>query len=417
MSFATLSLSDHLLKAIDRLGYSAPTPIQTQAIPLVLEGLDLMVEAKTGTGKTAAFALPLIQKLSERPAKSNPKNISVLVLVPTRELALQVTTVFDDLAKFSARNLRCLAVLGGQDIEAQVRALQRGVDVLISTPGRLLQLISMGELSLAELDVLVLDEADKLLDLSFSEELQLLLKEMPSQRQSLLFSATLPPKILALGKNILKSPLRVGLESVELTVDSIEQRVFEVPRDRRRALLTHLILTEVWTDAMVFVASKRAARNLADKLQRDGISVDAFHGDLSQQDRVEVLEDFMTGKFKILVTTDIGARGLDIQKLSMVVNYDLPRSAMNYVHRVGRTGRAGQAGKAISFIDFEDREHFRLIEKRARIKLTREQVLGFELLGEAPVKVKGSAPVKGKGKSKKDKLREQAAQQNEALES
>ena len=408
MTFQSLQLSEYLLRAVAKLGFATPTPIQAQAIPLIFERVDLMVEAQTGTGKTAAYALPLIQQWNERGPKANKKAISILVLVPTRELALQVTSFFDDFSQYSPQKMRCLAVLGGQDIEVQLQALQKGVHVLVATPGRLLQLVTMGELSLAEVDTLVLDEADKLLDLSFSEELALLLKELPSQRQSLLFSATLPPKVTSMGKKLLSNPLRVAVDGVDLTVENIAQRVIEVPRDLRRALLTHLIKTEAWEDAMIFVASKVAARNLSEKLVRNGISAAAFHGDLCQADRVEVLRDFMERKFKFLITTDIGARGLDIQKLSMVVNYDLPRSAITYVHRIGRTGRAGECGKAISFVDFEDFDHFRLIEKRARIKLAREQMAGFELQGEAPVKVKGPAPVKGHKKSKKDKLREAA---------
>ena len=406
MTFESLQLPEYLLRTIRSLGFAKPTPIQEEAIPLILEGGDLMVEAQTGTGKTAAFALPIIQQLNERGPKEHLKALSVLVMVPTRELALQVSECFEEFAQFSPLKIRVLAVLGGQDIEVQMDALENGVDIVVSTPGRLLQLVTMGELSLAELDTFVLDEADKLLDLSFSEELNLILKELPSQRQNLLFSATLPPKVMSVGKKILQAPLRVAVEGVQLTVDTIQQRVIQVPQDRRRALLTKLIKTENWPDAMIFVASKRAARNLADKLRRDGISASAFHGDLSQAERVEVLQDFMDRKFKFLITTDIGARGLDIQKLSMVVNYDLPRSAMTYVHRVGRTGRAGDSGKAISFIDYEEFDHFKLIEKRSRIKLEREQIAGFELQGEAPAKVKGPAPVKGKRKSKKDKLRE-----------
>ena len=276
-----------------------------------------------------------------------------------------------------------ISLIGGESIEDQIRGLRMGIDVVVATPGRLLEIIRRGEIRLVELNSLVLDEADKMLDLGFNDELMALLEKLPKQRQNLLFSATFPEKVLKLSEAFLSDPVRLKVEEENLTVDSIEQRVIEVDTDKRRPLLQHFLNTEEWNQVMVFVASKKAARNLAQKLTRDGFPATALHGDLDQSERFEALKDFKNKKYKVLVATDIAARGIDVEKLSCVVNYDLPRSPLDYVHRIGRTGRAGENGLAISFTDGESSAHFKVIEKKVSIKLGREQIEGFEFTGKS----------------------------------
>ena len=409
MSFESLGLPNFLLRAVEARFYAKPTPVQEQAIPLIAAGHDLIAEAQTGTGKTAAFALPVIQQLAELPAKRRSGHTHALVLTPTRELAVQVATACRAYAKFAPRGLQVRAIIGGENIEHQANAMRKGADIVVATPGRLLDLLERKELRLDRLRILVLDEADKMLDLGFAEQLQSLIKALPTSRQNLLFSATLPEKVVALSDLVLTNPRAVSIEGAARPVSAIQQRAIEVNRVNRRALLQHLIKKEAWQHAMVFVASKKAARNMTIKLQKAGIAAGAFHGDLTQEQRSQVLREFRKREIRVLISTDIAARGIDIVKLSHVVNYDLPRSPKTYIHRIGRTGRAGESGVAISFIGHEDHDHFRLIEKRADIRLEREQLRGFELTGPRPARKKGKPPVKGKRKSKKDKLREQAA--------
>jgi len=416
MSFSSLDLPEYILDAVSELSYEKPTAIQEQSIPLILEGKDLVAEAQTGTGKTAAFALPIIKKLNELPDKKKKISVLSLVLVPTRELAIQVATSFKNYSKNSPKKIKMISLIGGEKIEDQIYGLRTGIDVVVATPGRLLDIIKRGEIRLVELEHLVIDEADKMLDLGFSEELDALLEKLPKVRQNLLFSATFPPKVVRLSERFIENPDKVVIESETRTVEAISQRTIQVNRENRRPLLQKLLKEESWDQVMVFVASKRAARNLSEKLRRNGIQAIGFHGDLEQSERLSVLKQFRKKEFKVLISTDIAARGIDIEKLSCVVNYDLPRSPRDYVHRIGRTGRAGESGFAISFVDHETEAHFRLIEKRAGKRIDREQIEGFELTGEAPKKVKGPAPVKGKRKSKKDKLREQAAKENKDSE-
>ncbi len=413
--FDSLDLPDYLLRALKDLLYEAPTSIQEQAIPLVLAGHDLLAEAQTGTGKTAAFALPIIKQLNERPAKkpSAASRPSALVVVPTRELAQQVAAAFQSYSRYAQGMVTTITLIGGERVEGQLRCLDDGADVIVATPGRLLDIIERDGVDLASLDTLVLDEADKLLDLGFSEELQALLRVLPEERQNLLFSATLAPKIVELGRRFLKDPIRISMAREESNAN-ISQRVIEVDRERRRPLLQHLIEVEAWPQVLVFVASKRSAHNLASKLRRTGLSAAALHGDLEQSERTQVLRQFKNKKHQVLVATDLACRGIDIDGLSCVVNYDLPRSPNDYVHRIGRTGRAGLSGVAISFIDHDTEAHFRLIEKRANIRVEREELEGFALSAgerntEGPREANQKGPIKGKRKSKKDKLREQAA--------
>ena len=408
MTFQSLDLPGYLIAAIEKLSYEKPTAIQEQAIPLILEGQDLIAESQTGSGKTAAFALPVIKLLNDLPPKKNNISVQVLAIAPTRELALQVSASFKAYAQFSPNKLKVVSLIGGEPIDLQIRSLDKGADVAVATPGRLLDLIDHEEIRLSELRVLIFDEADKILDQGFSEQIDTLLENLPEERQNLLFSATLPQKVVKLSEKFLKDPSCVTIDNGQTAVDVIHQRVIEVDPGNRRLLLQHLITGEKWNYALIFVASKRAAHNLAVKLNRDGIEAEALHGDLDQSERILVLDRFKNRAFPILIATDLACRGLDIHELSYVVNYDLPRSPSDYVHRIGRTGRAGHSGTAISFIDHDTRPHFQLIEKRAGIQLGREKVEGFELSGEAPVKAKNKAPIKGKRKSKKDKLREQA---------
>lgn len=409
MTFSSLGLKPFLLEAVLKQGYTSPTPIQTNTIPLILEGKDVLAQAQTGSGKTAAFALPILQKLKE---SAEQNQIEVLVLTPTRELALQVTAAFKNYNQCNPTKFNILSLIGGEDIEIQIRDLALKPKIIVATPGRLLDLLARQTLSLKQVKILVLDEADRMLDLGFAEEFENLLKELPPERQNLLFSATLPEKMNRLSQSFLNNPIKVLNEEEAPTVERINQRVIEVNRMNRGPLLQHLIRTEKWDHVLVFVASCKAARNVAGKLRKHGINAEGFHGELFQDERVQVLKDFKNRKIKVLVATDIAARGLDIQDLSYVVNYDLPRSPADYIHRIGRTGRAGKEGVAVSLIGHEDQAHFTLIEKRAQIQLPRESVKGFELSGVAPVVQKGLAPIKGRRLSKKDKARALALKQD-----
>ncbi|MEA9355640.1 DEAD/DEAH box helicase [Bacteriovorax sp. PP10] len=406
-NFKELGLTDELLLAVEKSGFTEPTRIQEITLPLILEGRDLLIEAQTGSGKTACFAWPLLQKISAEKT-SESKTIQALILTPTRELALQVSGAFYRFGEFLENKVSVLTVIGGESIDQQTRALADGVDVVVATPGRLLDLIGQKVLSLSDIKFLVLDEADKILDLGFAAELDLVLQEISGKRQNLFFSATYPEKVLEIVKRISAAPEHIKIEDDTPTVENIFQRVIEVNKENRGMLLRHLIVMEKWKNALIFVSSKTAAGNLSEKLKKVGVRAGAIHGDLSQPERNKALSDFKDKKIDFLVATDVAARGIDINKLTLVINFDLPRSPADYIHRIGRTGRAGEKGLAVTFISHEDQEHFKLIEKRAQIRLEREMINGFELTGEAPVVIKGQAPVKGKRKSKKDKARELA---------
>lgn len=404
--FTALQLHSALLGAVEALGYKEPTPIQARAIPPILAGQDVVAEARTGSGKTAAFALPTLHWLLDRPATQTPQ---ILALAPTRELALQVAEAFRELTTLAPRPVSVLAVIGGVPLKGQADTLAAGVEVVVATPGRLIDLVENRDLDLSAVGVLILDEADKLLDVDFSEELARLLVWMPEQRQTLLFSATLPQKVIDLCTALLNDPVTVRIEDASTPIEGIEQLVYKVDADRRRMLLQQLIAEGGWGPTLVFVSTKRATENLAAKLRKAGLSASALHGGLDQEERVTVLERFKAGAVTVLVATDIAARGLDIARLEVVVNFDLPRSPRGYIHRIGRTGRAGAVGRAISFVDHDSEAHMRLIEKKNHLQLGREEVEGFELVGAPPVKKRGGAAVKGRRKSKKDRLREQDA--------
>ena len=377
MSFASLGLSEPLQRAVAAWHYEAPTPVQAAAIPAILKGADVWASAQTGSGKTAAFALPIVQKLAEARRPSG-RFVSSLVLVPTRELATQVVESVRRYARYLPQPLKTLVAVGGLSINPQMMALGGGADLLVATPGRLLDLIDHNAVSLAELSVLVLDEADRLLDLGFKAELDRIVAMLPKRRQSLLFSATFPAEVEALAAALLREPVRIETPDTAENTPEILQRVIEVDVPRRTQLLRHLIETHGWSGVLVFVATKYSTEHVAEKLGRAGIAAAALHGELSQGARTQALADLKSGKVKVLIATDLAARGIDIPKLPAVVNYDLPRSAVDYTHRIGRTGRAGDAGMAISFVSASTHAHFGLIEKLHGLALKREQIPGFE---------------------------------------
>ncbi len=401
-------LSKPIQEACIKQGFTKPTPIQEKVIPLVLEGKDVMARAETGSGKSASFVLPILSHLEAHPQEGKAK-IRVLVLTPTRELTQQVAEDFVRFGEFLEKKPKVVSVIGGEGIGQQLYDIQQGCDVVVATSGRLLDVISKKQMNLSKLAFFVLDEADKMLDLGFEKELASILEEIPASRQNLLFSATYPEKMLGIAKKITQNPIMIEVKSQKPTVQSITQRAIEVNRENRGPLLRLLLKKHKWKSVLVFMANKRATDNIAQKFHKRGYQAESFHGDLSQEDRNFTLQAFKDKKLQILFCTDIAARGLHIEDVDCVINYDLPRSPTDYVHRIGRTARAGKEGMAVSFIDFEDMDHFKLIEKRCEVSIERESITGFELVGEAPVKEKGKAPVKGKRKSKKDKLREAAA--------
>lgn len=387
-------------------GYAAPTAIQAAAIAPILQGRDILGAAQTGSGKTAAFSLPLLQRLAgERPEA--PRRLRALILVPTRELAAQVGESLRGLAQHLPAPIRIAVAFGGVSINPQMMALRGGADVMVATPGRLLDLVEHRALRLSAVSMLVLDEADRLFDLGFADELGRILALLPAQRQNLLFSATFPTAVRSLAEGLLREPVRIEVQAEAAEAPAIAQRAIEVDAARRTQLLRHLVQHEGWARVLVFVATKHAAEIVADKLRKAGIDAEPFHGVLSQGKRTQVLADFKASRVKVVVATDLAARGIDVVQLPAVVNYDLPRSAVDYLHRIGRTGRAGESGVALSFVSADSEAHFRLIEKRQGLNVPRERVAGFE-----PAQPRASATtpdstggIKGKRPSKKDKLR------------
>ncbi len=415
MPFSSLSLSPALLRAVSDQAWPAPTPIQAAAIGPALRGCDLLAQAQTGSGKTAAFALALLQQFEAAPAQS-PRRLRALILVPTRELSTQVGEEIRQLAQHLPRALKVAIVFGGVSINPQMLRLRGGADIVVATPGRLLDLVHHNALTLSAVATLVLDEADRLLDLGFTEELSRILALLPAQRQNLFFSATFPPAVQTLAKTLLREPVRIEVAPAPQTQADIEQRVIDVDAGQRTQLLRHLMVQNHWSRVLVFVATKHAAEMVADKLRKARINAEPFHGELSQGKRTQVLADFKASRLKVVIATDVAARGLDIAQLPVVVNFDLPRSALDYIHRIGRTGRAGEKGVALSFVSASSDAHWRLIEKRQGLSLAREQVAGFEptSLNPAPdigatATLPGTGGIKGLRPSKKDKLRAVAA--------
>ena len=414
MPFTALGLSPALVRAASELGFATPTPIQTAAIPAALRGADVLGQAQTGSGKTAAFALPLLQRLQDS-ARHTPRRVQALVLVPTRELASQVGEVTRSLAQHLPHRPKVAVVFGGVSVNPQMMALRGGADVVVATPGRLLDLVDQRALRLDAVSLLVLDEADRLLDLGFADELARVLALLPARRQNLFFSATFPDAVQALASSLLHEPVRVEVPATPANEPTIEQRAIQVEPARRTQLLRQLIKDNHWQRVLVFVATKHTADHVAVKLYKAGVYATSFHGDLSQGARQQTLDEFKTERWEVLITTDLASRGIDIAQLPVVVNYDLPRSAVDYVHRIGRTGRAGESGLAISFVSAGTEAHFQLIEKRQNLTLPREQIPGFEPaevpLADAapPLAAPGTGGIKGKRPSKKDKLRAAAA--------
>ena len=419
MHFSTLGLSPALSHAVSQLGFAAPTPIQAQAIAPALQAQDVMAQAQTGSGKTLAYVLPLLQRLpvlKAGQAHGYGRGVYSLVVVPTRELAAQVGEVIAQVARHLPANERApkvCVVTGGVSINPQMMALRGGADVLVGTPGRLLDLARNNAIQLACVRLLVLDEADRLLDLGFADELAHLLKLLPPSRQTLLFSATYPTEVQGLAQRLLHKAIEIKIESESVEPTQITQRAIAVDASQRTRLLRHLIAQNKGKRLLVFVATKYAAEMVAEKLYKAGIYATAFHGELSQGARKEVLAEFKDEQWEVLITTDLAARGIDIAKLPIVVNFDLPRSAVDYTHRIGRTGRAGEAGLAISFVTADDGDHFALIQKRQNLQLELEQIPGFEPKDQPTPRVlvaNDKGGIKGKRPSKKDKLRAAAAQ-------
>ena len=381
MSFASLGLSEALAGAVEAAGYTQPTPVQQRAIPAVLQGRDLMVAAQTGTGKTGGFALPVLELLfpnghPDREHRHGPKQPRVLVLTPTRELAAQVHDSF----KLYARDLplKSAVIFGGVGMNPQIQALAKGLDVLVACPGRLLDLAGQNAVDLSHVEILVLDEADRMLDMGFIHDVKKVLARLPAQRQNLLFSATFSKDIIDLANKLLRDPERIEVTPPNTTVERIEQRVFRIAASHKRALLAHLITQGAWEQVLVFTRTKHGANRLAEYLEKHGLSAAAIHGNKSQNARTKALADFKANAIRILVATDIAARGLDIDQLPHVVNFELPNVEEDYVHRIGRTGRAGRSGEAISLVAPDEEKLLKGIERLTKQNIPAGDMMGFD---------------------------------------
>jgi ATP-dependent RNA helicase RhlE len=422
MSFNELGLSPHILRAVKELGYEQPTPIQQQAIPAILAGQDVLGGAQTGTGKTAGFTLPMLQRLLANHGRGR-RQVRALVLTPTRELAAQVG---ESIIKYAHHlPFKTLIAYGGVSIKPNLDAIKLGVDILVATPGRLLDLLTQGALTLSQLEVLVLDEADRMLDMGFIVDIRRIMKALPAERQTLLFSATFSNDIKALADDLLNDPTLIEVDPSNTAAEQVTQRIIQVDRERRRELLSHMIGRGNWQRVLVFVRTKQIADRLAQQMQKDGLNTVAIHGDKSQGARNRALADFRSGEVRVLVATDIAARGLDIDQLPYVINFELPQMAEDYIHRIGRTGRAGRGGEAISLVSQDELGQLKAIEALIGQSLSVEILDGYEpsgkpsrqtLPGSKPVqnppRARGHAnakssnakgkPAAGKGKAKGD---------------
>ncbi|MEM9208552.1 MAG: DEAD/DEAH box helicase [Pseudomonadota bacterium] len=374
MSFNELGLSAELLRAIQKQGYDSPTPIQQQAIPFILEGRDVLAGAQTGTGKTAGFTLPMLHRLQQGTA--NRRRIRALVLTPTRELASQIAENVCAYGEFLP--FRSAVIYGGVSINTQIAKLRKGADVVIATPGRLLDHAEQGTIDLSAIECLVLDEADRMLDMGFIRDLRRILKILPPKRQNLLFSATFSKDIRRLAKSLLNSPVELSVAASGKPAEGIDQVVYPVDRARKRELLSHTIGSRNWRQVLVFTRTKHGANRLAAQLEKDGLSTAAIHGNKSQAARVRALQDFKAGKVRVLVATDVAARGLDIDRLPHVVNYELPHVPEDYVHRIGRTARAGHEGTAVSLVCIDEHKLLADIEKLLGNSIPRQVIAGYE---------------------------------------
>jgi len=409
MSFESLGLRAELLSAIATQGYTTPTPIQSQAIPVILERCDLLADAQTGTGKTAAFALPIVQMLSEHTPKRKRRNPRALVLVPTRELAAQVSGQMQNYGR--RLSLRSTMIYGGVNIRAQIERLHRGVDIVVATPGRLLDHAERRTINLAEIEFLVLDEADRMLDLGFIDDILQVAEYLPPQRQTLLFSATYSKIIKRLADELLDQPRRIEVARRNIAADAVTQAIYPVERSRKREMLSHLIRKGDWHQVLVFARTRYGADKLTDELLFDGIKTSAIHSNKSQSLRTRTLAEFKQGAFRVLVATDVAARGLDIERLPYVVNYDLPQVPEDYVHRIGRTGRAGEDGVAISLVCPAELPRLQAIEALLKYAIPQQTIAEFPAIavkrgvkakpGKAgKAKKKTARPVKAKAKAK-----------------
>ena len=375
MTFATLGLSEQLLRAVQDNGYTRPTPIQAQAIPAILQGADIMGAAQTGTGKTAGFTLPLLQLLAPELLDGSSR-LRALVLVPTRELAAQVQDSVRIYGKYL--KLRSAAVFGGVNINPQIKLLRGGIDILVATPGRLLDLLQQNAVRFNDIEILVLDEADRMLDMGFLPDIKRIISRLPARRQNLMFSATFSGEIRRLARSITNTPLEIDAAPRNVMVDTVTHKVHPVDKSQKSALLSHLIQTQNWFQALVFNRTKHGVDKLVKRLARDNIPAGALHGNKTQAQRTRTMNDFKKNKIRILVATDIAARGLDIDQLSHVVNFDLPHVPEDYIHRIGRTGRAGASGQAISLVSTDEHELLRDIERLIKRKIQRETVTDFK---------------------------------------
>jgi ATP-dependent RNA helicase RhlE len=401
MSFDTLGLSAELLRAVAEEGYDTPTPIQSQAIPVILQGRDVLGGAQTGTGKTAGFTLPMLQKLAAKPVEGR-RRIRTLVLVPTRELAAQVAASVETYGRYLP-TLKCAVVFGGVSINPQIATLRRGVDILVATPGRLLDHAQQRTVDLSAVEILILDEADRMLDMGFIRDIRKVIAMLPKQRQNLLFSATFSDEIRGLANGMLADPVQIEVARRNTPTELVTQVVHPVDRGRKRELLSHLMSTGDWRQVLVFTRTKHGANRLATQLESDGISAAAIHGNKSQGARTKALADFKAGSVRALVATEVAARGLDIDQLPHVVNFELPHVSEDYVHRIGRTGRAGSEGEAVSLVCVDERRLLSDIERLLGREIPRRMVSGFEpdpSIRPEPIETgrRGSPPPKARGR-------------------
>ena len=384
MNFESLNIIDPILKSIKEEGYTIPTPIQIQAIPIVLQGTDLIGCAQTGTGKTAAFAVPILQILSNSKSFGNRKKIRSLIVTPTRELAIQIEESFKAYGRYTG--LTCTVVFGGVNQNPQTNALRTGVDILVATPGRLLDLMNQGYISLKDVEVFVLDEADRMLDMGFIHDVRKIIASLPQKRQSLFFSATMPPEIVKLAGSIVYKPAKVEVTPSATTVDIVNQFVYFIDKGNKNSLLIELLKDEKIKTALVFTRTKFGADKVVRVLQKKNITAEAIHGNKAQNARQRALSNFKSQKTRVLVATDIAARGIDVDDLEFVINYEIPNISETYVHRIGRTGRAGANGTAISFCDAEEKAYLKDIEKLILKKLQVIDGHPFPLIDDNPVK-------------------------------
>lgn len=389
MSFTQLGLNEALIKSVAELGYQTPTIIQKQAIPVILKGQDLIAAAQTGTGKTASFVLPILDRLIQGQTQRK-KRIRALILVPTRELAIQVADNVKQYAQYTP--LTSLAMYGGVDEQAQKQQLIEGVDVLVATPGRLLDMYAQRAVHFDEIEVVVLDEADRMLDMGFIEAINKIIQRLPTEAQFLLFSATLSNKVRELAKTAVGEAHEISIAANQASKSNITQWLITVDKDKKSALLSHLIHEYQWDQALIFIETKHGAAKLASQLEKRGIAAEAFHSGRSQAVREQLLADFKTGKIKYLIATGVAARGIDIDELSRVVNYDLPFPADEYVHRIGRTGRAEAKGEAISLVSKDNFKNLCMIESRLGHLIERREIAGFEPKHPVPISILNYVP-------------------------